>query len=77
MCGSQETTKELDSGIEIIHGCFTKRGDYILLYKLLRVNIYRTSNKFLAIRHAGCTQSRTLSLSNVKFYSCIYVFTYM
>ena len=75
MCGSQETTKEFHSGIEIINGRFTKRGDYILLCELLRVNIYRTSNKFLEICHAGCTQSCTLSLSNVKFYSRIYNFT--
>ena len=30
MCGSQETAKELDSGIETVHGCFRERGDIIL-----------------------------------------------
>ena len=28
-CGSQVTVKELDSGIEIVHGWFTERGDSI------------------------------------------------
>ena len=27
--GGQETAKGLDSGIEIVHGCFTERGDSI------------------------------------------------
>ena len=30
MCVDQETAKELDSGIEIVLGCFTERGDSIL-----------------------------------------------
>ena len=30
MCVGQETTEELDSGIEIVHGCFIERGDSIL-----------------------------------------------
>ena len=43
MSGSQETTKELDSGIESIHGCFTKKGDYILSCELLQVNVQNKS----------------------------------
>ena len=27
MHGGQDTTKELESGIEIVHGCFMERGD--------------------------------------------------
>ena len=30
MCGSQETAKELDLGIEIDHGWFMERGNSIL-----------------------------------------------
>ena len=30
MHGSQETAKELELGIEIVHGWFTERGDSIL-----------------------------------------------
>ena len=30
MRGGQETTKELKLGIEIVHGCFTERGDSVL-----------------------------------------------
>ena len=27
MCGGQETATELDLGIDIVHECFTERGD--------------------------------------------------
>ena len=30
MRGGQETAKELESGIEIVHGWFTERGDSVL-----------------------------------------------
>ena len=30
MWGGQETAKELNSRIEIVHGCFMERGDSIL-----------------------------------------------
>ena len=42
MRGSQETTKELESGIEIVHGYFKERGDSILSVfgsELLRVRL--------------------------------------
>ena len=42
MCGSQETAKEFDSGIEMVHGCFTEGGDSILSVfggELLRVKL--------------------------------------
>ena len=36
MCGSHKTAKELDSGFEIIHQCFTERGNSILSCELCR-----------------------------------------
>ena len=43
MFGGQETTKELDLGIKIVHECFTERDDVASCYECR----YRTSNKFL------------------------------
>ena len=42
MCGGQETAKELESEIEIVHGCFMEGGDSILSVfdgELLRVKL--------------------------------------
>ena len=42
MCGSQETTKELDSGIKIVLECFMETGDSILCVvccELLRMKL--------------------------------------
>ena len=30
MCGSLVTAKELDLGVDVMHGCFTEGGDSIL-----------------------------------------------
>ena len=38
MCGCQETVKELDSGIMVVHGWFTERDDSILS-ELLQVKL--------------------------------------
>ena len=48
MCGGQETTKELESGIKVVHGCFMERGDSIQVSSVAscykRISI--TNNEF-------------------------------
>ena len=52
MCGDQQTAKELESGIKIVHGWFTERGNSILkVLILLRAltNVATEQTSFLAI----------------------------
>ena len=78
MCGGQE----LASGLEIVNGWFTERGDSFL--NIFCCELYKCSyktNNFLgqviekSCDSVGCSHGRPLSLVIIKFYPPILFFT--